>query len=111
VGLSASDFDQRVVVRAIDRTRRSGLKSNDHGVCPMVERINDEIAAELIEREEIPVMFVRAVDDEPERIREAWERPEDLRGSWNYCSMNAPTANGASGGTLESDDHSPRSGS
>ena len=50
----------------------------------MVERTNDEIAAEQIEREEIPVMFVRAVDDEPGAIGEAWERLEervgDLRG-------------------------------
>jgi hypothetical protein len=35
------------------------------------ERANDEIAADLIECEEIPVIFVRAADDEPGAIREA----------------------------------------
>ncbi|MET0938343.1 MAG: AraC family transcriptional regulator [Gaiellaceae bacterium] len=44
----------------------------------------DEIAADLIERDETTVMFVRAVHYEPGAIRQAWARLEervgDLRG-------------------------------
>jgi hypothetical protein len=60
------------------------------------ERTNDEIAADLIECEEIPVMFVRAADDEPGAIREAWERLEervgDLRGRKFYGVFDPATS-------------------
>ena len=50
----------------------------------MAQPADDEISADLIDREEVPVMFVRAAADEPGAIREAWERLEervgDLRG-------------------------------
>jgi hypothetical protein len=65
-------------------------------VCAVSERTNDEIAADLVERKEILVTFVRAANDEPGAIKEAWERLEervgDLRGRKFYGVFDPATS-------------------
>ncbi len=59
----------------------------------MSERIPDDVAAMLIERAEIHVMFVRT-SDEPIEIRRGWERLEalvSLRGRKFFGAFDAST--------------------
>jgi hypothetical protein len=59
----------------------------------MSEQLPDDLAAMLIARDEVEVMFLR-VRDEPVEIRRGWERLEELvglRGRKFFGAFDAPT--------------------